>query len=410
MNDRERRTDRLDARMHSIRADCTVKQLAGGISRLVSAHGLRGSFLSPRSTPGCLHATCTMSRGEASQLRCRGRHRGWASSSVLKSRFETRPFGTDRSAVELRQLRYFLTVAEELHFGRAAEREHIAQPALSQQVRRLEQELGVPLFDRTSRRVSLTEPGRVFVSHARRILEQAEDAIALVRQAGRGREGRLRLAYTNGSDRGVPAAVVRRFRAAHPLVELTLSTQYDEASRVQLRAGELDAAFFWMPLGDYGDLACRRVATEPLVVAVHERHHLAALDGVTAEHVAAEPLVWFARHWFPGAWDTIIDSVFTRRRLKPRVVVEEVSQEAMVRSVGSGAGVTIVTATTATELNVQNVVYRRFVDPVPTVDVGIAWRRDDTSPVLRSLVDIAAGVGDAMPGSESIDQDRIGAC
>jgi DNA-binding transcriptional LysR family regulator len=329
---------------------------------------------------------------------------------VLKSRFETRPFGTDRSAVELRQLRYFLTVAEELHFGRAAEREHIAQPALSQQVRRLEQELGVPLFDRTSRRVSLTEPGRVFVTHARRILEQAEDAIALVRQAGRGREGRLRLAYTNGSDRGVPAAVVRRFRAAHPLVELTLSTQYDEASRVQLRAGELDAAFFWMPLGDYGDLACRRVATEPLVVAVHERHHLAALDGVTAEHVAAEPLVWFARHWFPGAWDTIIDSVFTRRRLKPRVVVEEVSQEAMVRSVGSGAGVTIVTATTATELNVQNVVYRRFVDPVPTVDVGIAWRRDDTSPVLRSLVDIAAGVGDAMPGSESIDQDRIGAC
>ncbi len=300
--------------------------------------------------------------------------------------------------MELRQLRYFLTVAEELHFGRAAEREHIAQPALSQQVRRLEQELGVPLFDRTSRRVKLTEPGRVFVSHAQRILEQAEDAIALVRQAGRGREGRLRLAYTNGSDRGVPAAVVGRFRAEHPLVELTLSTQYDEASRVQLRAGELDAAFFWMPLGDYGDLACRRVATEPLVVAVHERHHLAALDGVTAEHVAAEPLVWFARHWFPGAWDTIIASVFTRRSLTPRVVVEEVSQEAMVRSVGAGAGVTIVTATTATELNVQNVVYRRFVDPVPTVDVGIAWRRDDTSPILRSLVDIAAGVGETMPG------------
>jgi DNA-binding transcriptional LysR family regulator len=167
---------------------------------------------------------------------------------------------------------------------------------------------------------------------------------------------------------------------------------------VQLRAGELDAAFFWMPLGDYGDLVCRRVATEPLVVAVHERHHLAALDWVTAEHVAAEPLVWFARHWFPGAWDTIVDSVFTRRRLKPRVVVEEVSQEAMVRSVGSGADVTIVTATTASELSVQNDVYRRFVDPFPTVDVGIAWRRDDTSPILRSLVDIAAGVGDAMPG------------
>ena len=293
--------------------------------------------------------------------------------------------------MELRQLRYFVTVAEELHFGRAAEREHIAQPALSQQVRRLEQELGVQLFDRTSRRVQLTEPGRFFVAHARRIIEQAEDAIALVRQAGQGREGRLRLAYTNGSDRGVPAAIVGRFRAEHPLVELTLSTQYDEASRLQLRARELDAAFFWMPLGDFSDLAWHRVAIEPLVVAVPDQHPLAALQCVTPEDIAPEPLVWFARHWFPGAWDTIIASLFLRRGVTPHVVVEEVSQEAMVRGVGSGAGITIVTATTASELNVRNVVYRRFVDPCPTVDVGIAWRRDDSSPILQALVDIAAG-------------------
>lgn len=300
--------------------------------------------------------------------------------------------------MELRQLRFFLAVAEELHFGRAAEREHIAQPALSQHVRRLEQELGVLLFDRTSRRVRLTEPGRVFVDLARAMLEQADDAIARVRQAGHGKEGRLRLAYANGSDRGVPAAVVDRFRAQHPHVELTLSTQYDEASRVQLRAGDIDAAFFWMPLGDFDDLAHRRVATEALVVAVPEDHPLAGVERVTPEQVAAEPLVWFARHWSPGAWDTVITSVFLRHGLTPRVVAEEASPEGMVRGVLAAGGVTIVTAPTALQLNVHEVVYRSFVDPPPHVDIGLAWRADDTSPVLRSLVAIAEGFSESSTG------------
>jgi DNA-binding transcriptional LysR family regulator len=300
--------------------------------------------------------------------------------------------------VELRQLRYFLAVAEELHFGRAAEREHIAQPALSQQVRRLEHELGLPLLDRTSRRVRLTEPGRLFVDLARAVLDQADDAVARVRQAGHGKQGRLRLAYANGSDRGAPAAVVDRFRSEHPHVELTLSTQYDEAGRAQLRSGDIDAAFFWMPLGDFDDLASRRVASEPLIVAVARRHRLARFEQVTPEQVAGEPLVWFARHWSPGAWDTIIASVFLRHGLTPKVVVEEASPEGMVRGVVAAAGVTIVTATTAQQLQVEEVVYRPFAGPPPHVDIGLAWRADDTSPVLRSLVEIAADFSESSLG------------
>lgn len=299
--------------------------------------------------------------------------------------------------MELRQLRYFLTVAEELHFGRAAEREHIAQPALSQQIRRLEHELGVQVFDRSSRRVQLTEPGRILVDLARAILDQADDAVALVRQAGHGREGRLRLAYANGSDRGAPAAVVDRFRAARPRVELTLSTQYDEECRVQLREGVIDAAFFWMPIGDFDDLATVRVTTEPLVVAVAARNRLAQRAEVTAAEVAAEPLVWFGRHWSPGFWDTIITSVFLRQGYRPRVVAEEVSQEGMVRGVLATAGLTIVTATTAQQLTVDGVVYRPFVEPIPKVDVGLAWRADDSSPVLKSLVEIAEHFAGTSP-------------
>lgn len=298
--------------------------------------------------------------------------------------------------MELRQLRYFIAVAEELHFGRAAEREHIAQPALSQQVRRLERELGVPLFDRTSRRVRLTEPGRVFVDLARGVLDHVDDAIARARQAAQGKEGRLRLAYANGSDRGAPAAAVDRFRAEHPRVELTLSTQYDEASRAQLRADEVDAAFFWMPLGDFDDLAYQRVTSEVLVVAMSECHALAPLDRVTPEEVAAEPLVWFARHWAPGAWDTIVGAVFLRRGLTPNVAVEEATPEGMVHGVLATGGVTMVTATTANQLHVEGVVYRPFVDPQPHVQIGLAWRADDASPVLKSLVEIAASFDDRL--------------
>ncbi len=291
-------------------------------------------------------------------------------------------------------MRYFISLATELHFGHAAEREHIAQPAFSQQIRRLERELGVQLFNRTSRRVELTEPGRVFVGQARSILEAANDATALVRQAGAGKQGRLRVAYSNGSDRGVPPEVIDRFRAEHPRVELCLSMQYDEECRVQLRSKEIDAAFFWMPLGEYEDLAWRPVVSEPLMVAVPEWHALASVDCVTPGQVAAQPLVWFARHWSPGSWDTIIGAVFFRHGLTPNVIVEEASQESMVRGVLAVAGVTIVTASTSRQLRIGDVVYRPFTEPSPAVDIGLAWRAEDNSPLLRSLVRVAAGFSD----------------
>jgi len=291
-------------------------------------------------------------------------------------------------------LRYFICLTEELHFGRAAEREHIAQPAFSQQIRRLERELGVQLFNRTSRRVALTEPGRVFAGQARSILRAANDAMALARQAGAGRQGRLRIAYSNWSDRGVPPAIIDRFRAEHPRAELSLSMQYDEQCRIQLRSKEIDAAFFWMPMGEHEDLAWQPVGSEPLMVAVPERHPLAGVDYVTPGQVAAQPLVWFARHWSPGWWDTVIGGVFGRHGLTPNVIVEEASQESMVRGVLAVAGVTIVTASTARQLRIDDVVYRPFTEPCPAVEIGLAWRAEDSSPLLMSLVRIAAGFCD----------------
>src|SRR5260370_14640722 len=225
--------------------------------------------------------------------------------------------GYGSTGMELRKLRYFISLTEELHFGRAAEREHIAQQAFSQQIRRLERELGVELFNRTSRRVELTEPGRGFAGQARSLLEATNDAIGLGREAGAGKQGRLRVAYSNGSDRGAPPEVIDCFRAEHPRVEVTLSMQYDEECRIQLRSKEIDAAFFWMPLGESEDLAWRPVTSEQLVVAVPEQHTLAAEGSVTPRQLAAERLVWFARHWSSRWWDSIIGHVFFRHGLTP---------------------------------------------------------------------------------------------
>jgi DNA-binding transcriptional LysR family regulator len=319
---------------------------------------------------------------------------------MLSNRPYLRRLGRVPYGVELRQLRYFICLTEELHFGHAAERQHIAQPAFSQQIRRLERELGVQLFNRTSRRVELTEPGRIFVAQARSILEATDDAMALARQVGAGKQGRLRVAYSNGSDRGIPPEVIDRFRAEHPRAELSLSMQYDEACRVQLRSKEIDAAFFWMPLGDYEDLAWHPVVREPLMVAVPKRHALASVGSVTPRQVATQPLVWFARHWSPGSWDTMIGAVFLRHGLTPNVIVEEASQESMVRGVLAVAGVTIVTASTARQLRIDDVVYRPFIKPSPEVEIGLAWRAHDTSPLLRSLVRIAVGFSD-LAGSRS---------
>jgi DNA-binding transcriptional LysR family regulator len=149
-----------------------------------------------------------------------------------------------------------------------------------------------------------------------------------------------------------------------------------------------------MPLAEDEDLAWQPVVSEPLMVAMPDRHTLARTDAVTPGQVAAQPLIWFARHWSPGWWDTIIGAVFRRHGLIPNVIVEEASQECMVRGVVAVAGVTIVTASTARQLRIDDVVYRPFTEPAPVVDIGLAWRADDTSPLLRSLVRIAAGFSD----------------
>src|SRR4029079_4707025 len=166
--------------------------------------------------------------------------------------------------MELRQLRSFVAVAEELHFRRAADRLHLAQPSVSQQIRKLEAELGVPLFDRNRRGAALTPAGKVFLAEARDLRARAEHAAAVARATGSGRHGRLRMSLTRSLTGGIAGAIVDAYRARYPEGELVLGVGTTMLHAEQLHAGEIDVGFVRPPLEDSG-LEELRLAREPMV-------------------------------------------------------------------------------------------------------------------------------------------------
>jgi DNA-binding transcriptional LysR family regulator len=194
-------------------------------------------------------------------------------------------------AFDFRALRYFVAVAEELHFTRAAERLYIAQPALSEQIRRLEGELGVELLRRTTRKVELTAAGEEFLSRARRILAEADEALADASRAARGETGSIRVA--TGSTAGVELVprVLRAFRTERPRAHLELRQSDWEDYSGGLRDGSVDAAFVWLPLEDDG-LSFAALRVEPRVVALEAGHPLAAERELRMEQLVDEPWPW----------------------------------------------------------------------------------------------------------------------
>lgn len=194
-------------------------------------------------------------------------------------------------AFDFRALRYFVAVAEELHFTRAAERMYIAQPALSEQIRRLERDLGVELLRRTTRKVELTAAGEEFLSRARRILAEADEALAAASRAARGETGSVRVA--TGATAGLEQvpAVLRAFREARPLVHLDIRQIDWEDYSGGLRDGSVDAAFVWRPFED-GGLSFAALHVEPRVVALEAGHRLASVRELRMEQVVDEPWPW----------------------------------------------------------------------------------------------------------------------
>jgi DNA-binding transcriptional LysR family regulator len=283
--------------------------------------------------------------------------------------------------MDVRQLRYFVAVAEELHFRRAAERLHLSQPALSQQIRALEATLEVPLFFRNRRRVELTAAGEAFLQDARRLLVAWDAAAASARRVHEGRAGRLRIGFVGSALLSIVPDVVQRFRAARPDVEVDLRERSTVDQLRALRANEIDIGLAPLPIDDDGLVATVLVRERTLAV-VPVGHPLAAAQRIGPRRLAAEPFVLFPRAQAPGFHDLLLSGL-TRNGVRPRVVHAS-EMQTIVGLVAAGIGVSLVPASVE-RLALHGVVYRPVVR-APLVELAVITRRGERSPLVQAFL------------------------
>lgn len=292
----------------------------------------------------------------------------------------------------------FVTVAEELHFGRAAKRVRIAQPALSRQVKRLEDDLGVTLLLRDRRKVSLTEAGKVYLEETRTTLKQIERARRAAARAHRGEVGRLSLGFVGSAAHDVLPRLVRAFREDRPDVEVELRALYTPAQVRALEEGRLDVGLLRTP-PVHDLLQTLPVARESLLAVLPEDHPLASEESIPLAALADEDFVFPPRRLSPAIHDRVID-LCRRAGFSPRVVQESAGSEAdsaalesLAGVVAAGLGVSL-TVNVPESLNNPGVVCRPVCDPEASWDLVVAYRRDESSPVVRAFVEVAERVVD----------------
>ncbi|MDX2242588.1 MAG: LysR family transcriptional regulator [Leptolyngbyaceae cyanobacterium bins.302] len=284
--------------------------------------------------------------------------------------------------MELRHLHYFLAVAEELNFSRAADRLHMAQPPLSQQIRQLEAELGFQLFHRTKRRVALTEAGQVFLTEARQVLQALDHAIEKGRQASRGEVGQLAIGFVSSTAYNILPSVLQAFRRQVPGVILELQ---ELTTREQVQAvlgGKLDIGFVRPPVEE-PELDAIVIFQEPLMVALPESHRLRGVVQVSVKSLAQEAFILFPRIVAPGLHDQIL-SVCLQAGFNPQIAQEAIQMQTIVSLVAAEMGVAIVPLSLQ-NLQRQGVVYKPLQELTPMVEIVVICRKNSSTTVHRFL-------------------------
>jgi DNA-binding transcriptional LysR family regulator len=288
--------------------------------------------------------------------------------------------------MELRALRYFTVLAEELHFGRAARRLAITQPPLSQAIAKLEAELDVRLFERTRRQVRLTHAGVVFLGEARATLARAAQGVELAQRAQRGEVGRLAVGYLAATAYTLLPLVLRDFRRRFQGVKLELRELTIPQQHAALLGGDIDVGLLRPPVRE-AELDSETILSEPFVLALPSRHPLCILRRVPAKRLAGEPFVMFPRQ--PGlVFHDLVMGFCLRNGFTPRVAQEAYQTHTVVGLVSAGVGVALVPASTQ-KIGLAGVAYRALREATPASRTAVAWRRADASPVVAAFLDVA---------------------
>jgi DNA-binding transcriptional LysR family regulator len=288
--------------------------------------------------------------------------------------------------MELRHLRYFVAVGEEQHYGRAARRLYVAQPALSRQIRDLEEEIGFKLFERLPRGVKLTAAGNHFLGSARRILQDVNEAAARAARVARGQSGTLRVGFTeDASWRGVVPKSFRRFRQMQPDAELQLQPLASLEQLEAIRSVRLDAGFvFNMPKAD-PELEGLPVAMNRFELAVPIGHPLTKLGELRLRDLTDAPFVCFPRRENPMLYDRMMRECVRGGLKSPRIVQEGLDEATILSLVAIGLGVGWVLET-ARWRRPKSVVILSVIDMNMPMPLALAWRKDNKSPLLASFI------------------------
>jgi DNA-binding transcriptional LysR family regulator len=274
--------------------------------------------------------------------------------------------------MELRHLRFAVTLSEELHFGKAAARLNISQPPFSRQIRQLEDELGVQLFRRTRRQVETTEAGRMFVAQARQILADTEEAKHLMLEARQSATTQLAVGFPR-SYAGIVVDILRNFGARYPNVRIALSSLSTSEQVQAIRSGDLQVGFLRLPVVD-STLKIEVIAREPMIVALPQCNKLASRKRVSLKSLADETYIMFPREMNPGHYDFILD-ICNNAGFAARIAPQADNTYTSLALVAAGLGVSLLPAS-AQEVGWKGVVFKDLEPPVPWSEMAVAYNRE----------------------------------